>query len=162
MLAAAQFTVTAQVNASGNQDAVTACKDVPASVSNTGTTIAKVPKMTFDAPWTLTENTLPLPIDLKSFEINVIGNKVKLVWATSSETNNYGFNVERSTDKVKWTKVGFVAGNMNSNILRNYTFENLISFSTDDDDIVVYYRLKQITDGGGFCVSDALSVTVNN
>ena len=47
-------------------------------------------------PDTLILNFGPLPIQLKSFSVATVQNtNVTLTWATASETNNYGFYVQR-------------------------------------------------------------------
>ena len=61
----------------------------------------------------------PLPVEFTSFTASVIGKDVKLNWQTSTEVNNYGFEIERvfsSTSPIQsWTKIGFVNGHGNSN-----------------------------------------------
>ena len=98
----------------------------------------------------------PLPVSLVKFSgINILQD-VKLEWSTASESNNRGFEVERSTDAVKWLNVGFVAGNGSSNTTKNYslTDRNLSSGK-------YFYRLKQIDFDGKFNYSNILSVDVN-
>ena len=57
-----------------------------------------------------------LPVELTSFTATGLNNEIELAWATATEINNYGFDIERSTinnDQStinNWTKVGFVAG----------------------------------------------------
>jgi|GEM_PF-3278644 len=98
----------------------------------------------------------PLPVSLVKFSgINILQD-VKLEWSTASESNNRGFEVERSTDAVKWLNVGFVAGNGNSNTTKNYslTDRNLPAAK-------YFYRLKQVDFDGKFNYSNILSVDVN-
>ena len=84
-----------------------------------------------------------LPVELSSFASTVKNNAVTLSWSTATEKSNYGFNVERSTDKTNWVKIGFVNGNGNSNSPKNYSFTDKSSNSGK-----MYYRLKQVdTDG---------------
>ncbi|MBK7255806.1 MAG: hypothetical protein IPI04_18315 [Ignavibacteria bacterium] len=47
-----------------------------------------------------------------------------LNWSTSSETNNYGFDIERSLINTEWNKIGFVSGNGTSSSINNYLFED--------------------------------------
>jgi hypothetical protein len=79
-----------------------------------------------------------LPVDLISFlgEKSAEGNK--LTWRTASEITNTGFEIERSSNARTFSKIGFVAGNGNSNQERQYTFTDSSPFP------VSYYRLKQI------------------
>ncbi|MBK8553219.1 MAG: T9SS type A sorting domain-containing protein [Ignavibacteria bacterium] len=91
----------------------------------------------------------PLPVELNSFVSNVNGNKVFLNWTTSQETNNYGFDIERSnvtgqTSEV-WKKIGFVNGHGTSSAWSNYEFTDRSLTSGKYN-----YRLKQIEYNGNF------------
>ncbi|MBX7043379.1 MAG: CHRD domain-containing protein [Ignavibacteria bacterium] len=87
----------------------------------------------------------PLPVELSSFTSVINKNNVTLNWTTSSETNNAGFDIERSISKSEWTKVGFVAGRGNSVTATNYSFnENGLSAGNYN------YRLKQVDFNGHF------------
>jgi len=90
----------------------------------------------------------PLPVELSLFSAILKNGKVILNWRTETEVNNYGFEIERSkmsevNSQTKWTKLGFVEGNGNSNSPKNY------SFNDENVNAGKYtYRLKQIdTDG---------------
>ncbi|MBS1517772.1 MAG: VCBS repeat-containing protein [Bacteroidetes bacterium] len=91
----------------------------------------------------------PLPVELSSFSSSVNSNSVKLNWSTSSEQNNSGFEIQRTSLKNEspyaWTKIGFAEGQGNSNSSANYNFEdkNLLSGKYK-------YRLKQIDFNGNF------------
>ena len=43
-----------------------------------------------------------LPVELESFSAQLSNEKVLLNWSTKSETNNLGFEIERSLDKTNW------------------------------------------------------------
>jgi len=100
-------------------------------------------------PATYTLNwALPLPVRLISFDAYKKGNTAELVWATASEQNNKGFDIERSTDGRSWTKIGFVASRSkdgNSSIRSDYNL-------TDDSPAgsKSYYRLKQVDLNGKY------------
>ena len=101
----------------------------------------------------VTENT-PAPVELTSFTASVVDEKIVLTWATATEVNNYGFEVESkraSTDE--WSKIGFVAGHGNSNSPQSYSFT-----ATDG---AKNYRLKQIDTDGKFEYSDVEEVEIN-
>ena len=56
-----------------------------------------------------------LPIELESFSVEKSGNKVKLVWKTTSEYNNAGFEIERSVNgNTGWQKIASLKGVGNS------------------------------------------------
>jgi uncharacterized protein YjdB len=85
---------------------------------------------------------VPLPVTLLTFSGYRNGNHNLLKWTTASEVDNLGFQVERSSDGLNYTSIGFVnslAPNGNSNALLNYTFiDNNISGSKQ------YYRLRLV------------------
>jgi hypothetical protein len=100
----------------------------------------------------------PLPVELSSFTGKVVdGSEVKLNWNTKTETNNYGFNVEKRTKDGEWNKIGFVEGNGNSNSPKNYNFTDKDLFAGGSK---FEYRLKQIDNDGAFEYSDIVEVTV--
>jgi hypothetical protein len=82
--------------------------------------------------------TPPLPVSLTEFKAKVVGNRAILTWSTASESNNQGFEVERSLDGNQFSKIGFVRGNGNSNILLSYIFPD------DNFTQTAFYRLKQV------------------
>ena len=96
---------------------------------------------------------LPLPVELTSFTSTVAGKKITLNWVTATEVDNYGFDVEKSTDNKTFTKIGFVAGAGNSNSDKYYSF-------TDEVNALgkYYYRLKQVDTDGSFEYSPVLTV----
>lgn len=100
----------------------------------------------------------PLPVELSSFTGKVVdGNEVKLNWNTKTETNNYGFNIERRIKDGEWNKLGFVEGSGNSNSPKNYSFTDKDLFAGGSK---FEYRLKQIDNDGAFEYSDIVEVTV--
>lgn len=103
-------------------------------------------------------SNVPLPVELSSFTGKVLdGNEVKLNWITKTETNNYGFNVERRIKDGQWNKLGFVEGSGNSNSPKNYSFTDKDLFAGGSK---FEYRLKQIDNDGAFEYSDIVEVTV--
>ncbi|MFZ1289471.1 MAG: T9SS type A sorting domain-containing protein [Melioribacteraceae bacterium] len=103
----------------------------------------------------------PLPVELTSFAINLIENKVQLNWETATEVNNYGFEIERLKTNLiiknsEWEKIGFVEGHGNSNSPKYYSFkDNLLETSGKYS-----YRLKQIDIDGTFEYSDIVETSI--
>jgi len=87
----------------------------------------------------------PLPVELSSFVSTINRKDVTLNWSTSRETNNTGFDIERSVTNGEWSKVGNVTGNGTITSPMNYSFtdRNLASGNYN-------YRLKQIDYNGNF------------
>ncbi|MCW9098597.1 MAG: hypothetical protein OQJ93_14545, partial [Ignavibacteriaceae bacterium] len=57
--------------------------------------------------WTIDQG---VPVELTSFTANVVNNNVNLNWATATETNNQGFQIQRKSDNTEYEQVGYVAG----------------------------------------------------
>ena len=99
-----------------------------------------------------------LPVELTSFTASSSNNSVYLKWSTASELSNTGFNIERSTNKTDWTKLGFVNGSGNSSSTKLYSYiDKAITTSG-----IYFYRLKQIDNGGGYKYSDIITSDINS
>ena len=98
-----------------------------------------------------------IPVELAMFEANLNRGKVALNWTTLSESNNYGFQIERKNNiEQQWTNIGFVKGHGTTNTQHDYVF---IDKSTE---IGTYtYRLKQIDYDGGFAYSHESTVEID-
>ena len=94
-----------------------------------------------------TDYLIPVPIDLVSFEAQLINDEVELTWQTASEINNDYFIVQRSMDLTNWIYIDSVDGSGNSNELLNYK-----TFDRNPLDIN-YYRLKQVDFDGEYSYS---------
>ena len=85
----------------------------------------------------------PVPITLASFNAAVLkGDQVLVQWTTLSETNNYGFEVERAAGQpanFQTIPGSFVAGAGTTLDPKSYSFMDPLRPAG-----VVYYRLKQI------------------
>jgi len=90
-------------------------------------------------------NNGPLPVELASFTAVTNRNNVTLNWATSKETNNQGFEVERTlVGANSWAKVGTVTGNGTTTETRSYSFTERVTTGNYS------YRLKQVDFNGNF------------
>jgi hypothetical protein len=108
-------------------------------------------------PALLVRYGVPLPIQLGSFTAATLNaSNVELRWTTLSETNNFGFEVQRSYDTpaefVTLTN-SFRAGRGTTLETTSYTFTD-----TDASDRVRYYRLKQSDLDGRVTYSDNIRV----
>ena len=103
--------------------------------------------------YALASTSDPLPVELSAFSAKISRNNVLLKWRTETEVSNYGFEVQRSSQKDKWDVLGFVPGNGNSNSPKDYSFT--------DDKVTpgkYSYRLKQIDTDGQFSYSKTIQV----
>jgi len=99
----------------------------------------------------------PFPVELSLFNAVLIGEKVALNWRTETEINNYGFEIERTTDSYdNWTTIAFVDGNGNSNSPKYYEYSDYDIFKAGK----YFYRLKQIDNDGTFEYSDVITVQI--
>lgn len=100
----------------------------------------------------------PLPVELSGFSAVVLSKKeILLKWRTETEVSNYGFEIQRQTyGHSEWKRIGFVAGNGNSNSPKNYSFTdgNPMNGSRFN------YRLKQIDTDGKYEFSDVIEVEI--
>jgi hypothetical protein len=95
----------------------------------------------------------PLPVELSSFTASIINKHVVLNWQTATETDNFGFDVERRTLNKDWEKISFVSGNGNSNSPKAYSFTDKTAFNGKN-----IYRLKQIDANGNYTYSKQVEV----
>ncbi|UOQ71662.1 T9SS type A sorting domain-containing protein [Hymenobacter cellulosilyticus] len=96
----------------------------------------------------------PLPVELVEFTAKVRDNSVVLNWATASETNNRGFEVQRSSDAKTFTTVLFKKGAGTATTRTKYD-----AVDTKPLAGVSYYRLKQIDEDGTASFSKTVVVT---
>ncbi len=80
-----------------------------------------------------------VPVELTSFSANTVGTTVTLNWATATETNNRGFEIQRKSGNNEFTTVGFVAGKGTTTFTQKYSYSDKL-----DQFGAVSYRLKQI------------------
>lgn len=126
--------------------------------------------------WIRVTHKPSLKNDLQAFSLVVSGNKpvevpvemtlfvghkttdgIELVWQTASESNNYGFQVERRAVKsVNWDLIGFVPGHGTTATTQNYRFLDAASAALTS--ATLQYRLKQIDNDGAFEYSDVLTI----
>ncbi|MCZ7614790.1 MAG: T9SS type A sorting domain-containing protein [Ignavibacteriaceae bacterium] len=97
-----------------------------------------------------------VPVELTSFSAVVNDDNVELCWITSTETNNQGFEIQRSKDG-KFETIGFVDGHGTTTETQVYSFidKNLITGKYN-------YRLKQIDFDGTFEYSNVIEVEVTS
>jgi len=109
--------------------------------------------------WALVDINDPnvVPVELMSLSARTSAkNEVVVEWATASETNNYGFYIERSLDNVNFEEIGFIKGAGDSE------YENTYSFTDKETNGVgvYYYRLKQVDFDGTYEYSSVISASI--
>ncbi|PSK94302.1 T9SS type A sorting domain-containing protein [Taibaiella chishuiensis] len=113
-------------------------------------------------------NSVPLSVSWLSFTAEKAGDHALLNWATANETNNAGFEVERSADGKTFSKIGFVntlavAGNSNEKLAYSFTDSKPLNGDnhyrlkqTDRDGKASYSKTTRVSFGGGVTTSVAL------
>ncbi|HTR80258.1 MAG TPA: T9SS type A sorting domain-containing protein [Bacteroidota bacterium] len=101
-----------------------------------------------------------LPVELASFSAHTENENALLTWATATETNNYGFDIERENLgapllAASWSKIGFVPGSGSSAMQHQYSFTDPSLASGH-----YAYRLKQIDRNGAFIYSQSVEIQI--
>ncbi|HKR04975.1 MAG TPA: hypothetical protein VJY62_10090 [Bacteroidia bacterium] len=103
------------------------------------------------------QSQTPLPVDLLSFEARALKNSIELSWATASEKNNKGFDVERTiTPPYKFEKMAWLEGHGTTTSTHYYDFED----KSVKEGIDYYYRLKQTDYNGNFAYSKVVAASI--
>ena len=123
------------------------------SVNTTANTLTYTGNLRLNRFFSLADGNTPLPVELVSFTGKAENTAVRLNWATASELQNKGFEVERRTDQSDWQKLGFVAGNGTTNQRHNYSYQDRSPVAGNN-----YYRLRQIDLDGKSVYSQAVTV----
>lgn len=106
--------------------------------------------------WTASDTNNSLPITLLSFTgLRMSDTEVDLDWATASEIDNEGFDVEKSINGKDFIKIGFVQGKGNSTARQAYVFADNSAYGSS------YYRLRQIDLDGQSKYSSVILITGN-
>ena len=111
----------------------------------------------------LTVNEQNVPVELTMFTAINEGSVIRLEWATSTETNNHMFEVQRrSLNTVgaaisDWVTIGFREGNGTTTKRQTYSYSDNIKGVNASS---MQYRLKQVDFNGGYSFSNV--ITVNN
>ena len=90
-------------------------------------------------------NLVGLPVELTSFSVQNNPEGVQLTWKTASESNNDGFDLQRSSNGSNWQTIAFVEGAGTSTTPNEYRYldQHVQPGKT-------YYRLKQLDFDGSF------------
>jgi len=98
----------------------------------------------------------PLPVQLISFNANVLNEKVQLNWVTASELNNKSFTVERSQNGLDFSPILTLDGAGTTNLKTTYRAEDKNPFPG-----LSYYRLLQVDFDGTKSYSSVVAVRIS-
>jgi hypothetical protein len=106
-----------------------------------------------DKVWVI--DLMPVPVELTSFTAQANSDGVLLKWATASELNNHGFEVERSTDGKEFYTVAFIQGAGTTTEGKEYSYTDNVEYKGGE---TFYYRLKQVDLDGTIEYSNIVEV----
>lgn len=97
-----------------------------------------------------------VPVELVAFNVTVEKRDVHLTWITATESNNFGFDIERKNqDADLWQKIAFESGEGTTTNPVHYEY---IDYNLQS--AVYDYRLKQIDTNGSFEYSNIVMAVV--
>ncbi|OQX82656.1 hypothetical protein B6D60_11795 [candidate division KSB1 bacterium 4484_87] len=96
-----------------------------------------------------------IPVELVDFSAKLINGKVYLKWLTLSESDNYGFYLQRKIESEAWREIGFVPAAENPTAANHYTYVDAHPPMGK-----IFYRLKQQDLDGSVNFSDEAKVTI--
>jgi len=97
-----------------------------------------------------------VPVELAFFEAMDTDGNVALEWMTATETNNFGFEIQRKIlGNDNWNVIGTVEGKGTTTTPQKYSFiDQSVEIGT------YYYRLKQVDFDGSFEFSNEIKIEV--
>ena len=100
----------------------------------------------------------PVPVEFNSLSVHLKNNNAILEWSTITESNNYGFEIQRSKNNaINFKKIGFVYGKeVTSNVNHYHFVDKNLSIGK------YYYRLKQIDNNGSYQYSNTIKITIKS
>ncbi|MBN1154146.1 T9SS type A sorting domain-containing protein, partial [candidate division KSB1 bacterium] len=100
-----------------------------------------------------------IPVELATFDAQYRHGAVYLTWSTATETNNYGFEIQKSiADSSRshhWEVIGFVKGQGTTALHHSYEF---VDHEMNGETLM--YRLKQIDFDGRFTIYHSVMVDI--
>src|ERR1035437_416173 len=102
-----------------------------------------------------TDFPAPVPVELISLSASVSGKSVIINWSTATEKNNMGFEIQRSSDKSSFVKIGYVNGSGTTTELKRYSFADNNVLTAKN-----YYRLKQMDYDGSYKYSSVIEAEI--
>ncbi len=136
--------------------------DYSSDIGTTGITLTLIPDME-DGPRThasvnyidnIRFTPQVVPVELTSFSGAFVGNNVELKWATATELNNRGFEIQRSINGSAFATVAFVEGRGTTTQIQQYSFTD----RNIESRVNYAYRLKQIDYNGDYEFSQVVNI----
>lgn len=164
-LAGPGWTVARNTNGTGGWDAVGNWAIQAGTFCNASAIPGSVSRRMFNGfngglanRYAVIQGPQPLPVELVSLEAVPQQKNIQIKWTTASETNNKGFELERSTNTDDFNFIAWKAGFGTSSIMHTYDY-NDVNVSKD---ITYYYRLKQIDHDGRYEYSKVVAAKIKS
>lgn len=106
--------------------------------------------------FSITATGVALPVSLSDFRGHQEGSNNVLQWTTVTESNNAGFELQRSADGMNFSGLAMIntrAENGNSSTTINYSFVDQKPLAGDN-----FYRLKQVDRDGKYSYSEIVTM----
>ncbi len=98
-----------------------------------------------------------LPVEMSTpLQARLQNQTAILTWRTETETNNTGFEIQKSRDGIQWERIGWQAGQGSTYTPHAYTYIDENPFSNTS-----YYRLKQVDFDGNSAYSNIATLEYN-
>jgi hypothetical protein len=111
----------------------------------------------FNLNWIEFKSLSALPIELVHFEATPRDKDIVLNWATSFESNNEGFHLERENGANEFTRIAWIAGAGTANEATQYSFADADIVANTD----YFYRLVQEDTDGTLSYSETVTARLN-
>ena len=82
--------------------------------------------------------SIPTPVELISFDGEVIEEVIELKWQTTWEVNNDFFTIEKSANGLNYLELAIIDGNGSTELISDYSYIDPLPFEGNN-----YYRLAQ-------------------
>lgn len=98
---------------------------------------------------------IDVPVELTSFSAVTVTDGVQLKWATATEINNRGFEVQKKSVSGEFVSIGFVNGKGTTTDIQEYSFtDRNVTVGTQS------YRLKQMDFDGAYEFSSVVNADI--
>ncbi len=96
---------------------------------------------------------LQIPVELISLTVQIVNDEIRLHWRTATETNNRGFEVERSPDNGYYSPISFIPGKGTTTKESSYYYVDKTAREGKN-----FYRLKQVDLDGTSTYSEPVEI----
>jgi hypothetical protein len=95
---------------------------------------------------------LPLPVELISFEGELVDNQTIIQWTTAKQENFKHFVLEKNNHNGNWLELAILSPGNNQSSIQNYYYTDLLPGEGE-----LHYRLKMVDLDGSFEYSNTIS-----